>query len=74
MSIGARVLQWWDGNGAAQSMLDQDSGALLMERATGSKHLLHMAREGEDDAATNCICHTIEQLHSRDPRHHLKNC
>ena len=36
-----------------------------MERATGSKHLLHMAREGEDDAATSCICHTIEQLHSK---------
>lgn len=36
-----------------------------MERATGSRHLLHMAREGEDDAATSCICHTIEQLHSK---------
>ncbi|WP_427772801.1 aminoglycoside phosphotransferase family protein [Comamonas thiooxydans] len=64
--IGGRVLQWWDGNGAARVYAcDQDSGALLMERATGSKHLLHMAREGEDDAATSCICHTIEQLHSK---------
>lgn len=64
--IGGRVLQWWDGNGAARVYAcDQDSGTLLMERATGSKHLLHMAREGEDDAATSCICHTIEQLHSK---------
>ncbi|KGG95015.1 streptomycin 3''-kinase [Comamonas thiooxydans] len=64
--IGGRVLQWWDGNGAARVYAcDQDSGALLMERATGSRHLLHMAREGEDDAATSCICHTIEQLHSK---------
>ncbi|WP_083994745.1 aminoglycoside phosphotransferase family protein [Comamonas sp. E6] len=64
--IGGRVLQWWDCNGAAQVYAcDQDSGALLMERATGSRHLLHMAREGEDDAATSCICHTIEQLHSK---------
>ena len=36
-----------------------------MERATGSRHLLHMARKGEDDAATSCICRTIEQLHSK---------
>lgn len=64
--IGARVLQWWGGNGAARVYAcDPDAGALLMERATGSRHLLHMAKEGEDDAATSCICRTIEQLHSK---------
>ncbi|QNP49301.1 aminoglycoside phosphotransferase family protein [Diaphorobacter aerolatus] len=63
--IGGQVLQWWGGNGAARVYAyDPDSGALLMERATGSKHLLRMALEGEDDAATTCICRTLHRLHS----------
>lgn len=64
--IGGQVLKWWDGNGAAWVYdYDQATGALLMERATGSRHLLRMALEGEDDAATRSICHTIHQLHSK---------
>lgn len=63
--IGSQVLQWWDGDGAARVYAsDPDSGALLMERATGTKHLLCMALEGEDDAATTCICLNLHQLHS----------
>lgn len=63
--IGGQVLQWWAGDGAAHVYaLDRDSGALMMERATGSRDLLRMALEGEDDAATTCICHTLQQLHS----------
>ncbi len=66
--IGGQVLQWWDGTGAARVYAsDPNSGALLMERATGSKHLLRMALEGEDDAATACICLTLDQLHSSRP-------
>lgn len=62
--IGGQVLQWWDGGGAARVYAyDRDSGALLMERATGSRCLLRMAAEGEDDDATNHICQTIHQLH-----------
>lgn len=66
--IGGQVLQWWAGDGAAHVYaLDPDSGALLMERATGSRDLLRMALEGEDDAATTCICRALEQLHSNRP-------
>ena len=73
--IGGHVLQWWNGAGAARVYAcDPDSGALLMERATGPRHLLRMALEGEDDAATACVCHTIHQLHaprSSTPPAHL---
>jgi len=63
--IGGQVLQWWDGKGAARVYARaSDSGALLMERATGFQNLLRMALEGEDDAATSAICHTLHQLHS----------
>lgn len=66
--IGWQVLQWWDGVGAARVYAcEPDSGALLMERATGSKHLLRMALEGKDDAATTYICQTLHQLHSNRP-------
>ncbi|QMV74358.1 3'-kinase [Comamonas piscis] len=66
--IGGQVLQWWDGKGAARIYArDPDSGALLMERATGTKHLLRMALEGEDDAATTCTCLTLRQLHANRP-------
>ncbi|MHC3917365.1 aminoglycoside phosphotransferase family protein [Alcaligenes nematophilus] len=66
--IGGQVLQWWAGEGAAHVYArDPDSGTLLMERATGSRNLLHMALGGEADAATACICHTLGQLHSHRP-------
>lgn len=65
--IGGQVLQWWGGNGAARVYArDQGTGALLMERATGSRHLLRMAQEEEDDEATSCICQTIHQLHAKN--------
>ncbi len=64
--IGGQVLQWWGGDGAARVYAyDQSTGAVLMERATGSRNLLRMALEGEDDEATRCICQTIRQLHSK---------
>lgn len=64
--IGGQVLQWWAGGGAALVYAcDEDTGALLMERAIGPRHLLRMAVEDEDDAATRSICHTIGQLHAR---------
>jgi streptomycin 6-kinase len=66
--IGGQVMQWWDGVGAARVYARvPGSGALLMERATGSKHLLRMALEGKDDAATTYICQTLHQLHSNRP-------
>lgn len=66
--IGGQVMQWWAGKGAAHIYaIDPETGALLMERATGSQQLLHMALEGQDDAATACICHTLLQLHTKRP-------
>ncbi|PEH89025.1 aminoglycoside phosphotransferase family protein [Comamonas terrigena] len=64
--IGGQVLQWWGGEGAARVYArDEDTGTLLMERAIGSRHLLRMALEGEDDAATANICYVIGQLHAQ---------
>lgn len=66
--VGAQVMRWWNGDGAARVYaLDEDAGALLMERATGAGHLLRMALEGEDDAATRIVCRTIARLHAQRP-------
>ena len=66
--IGGHVLQWWGGDGAARvHARDEVTGVLLMERATGPRHLLRMALDGEDDAATHTICHTLHQLHAKRP-------
>lgn len=35
---GAELMAWWNGDGAAQVFV-MDKGALLMERATGSRSL-----------------------------------
>lgn len=66
--IGGNVMRWWDGEGAARVYAyDEDAGVLLMERATGLRHLLNMALEGEDDAATSIVCRTIGRLHAERP-------
>jgi len=63
--IGAQVMRWWGGDGAAcVYAYDDAAGAMLMERATGLGDLLNMAMEGEDDLATRIICRTIGQLHA----------
>lgn len=59
---GGALMQWWDGEGAAQ-VLERQGEALLLERATGSQSLLEMSRDGEDDAATMIICDAVEVLH-----------
>lgn len=64
--IGGEVMCWWDGDGAARAFAhDRNAGVLLMERATGQGHLLHMALNGEDDAATRIVCRTLERLHAK---------
>ncbi|CAN7274616.1 aminoglycoside phosphotransferase family protein [Acidovorax sp. Leaf78] len=66
--IGALVMCWWDGHGAARVYAcDEQAGALLMERAAGPGHLLTMAANGQDDAATKIVCDTIGQLHAKRP-------
>ncbi|WP_407146162.1 aminoglycoside phosphotransferase family protein [Bradyrhizobium sp. ORS 86] len=43
--LGAAVMEWWGGEGAAR-LLARGSDALLMERATGPASLSEMARTG----------------------------
>jgi len=59
---GGALMEWWDGEGAAQ-VLARQGEALLLERATGDRSLLDMSRGGEDDAATQIICDAVEVLH-----------
>ncbi|UVH59113.1 hypothetical protein NWF24_06800 [Variovorax paradoxus] len=66
--VGGQVMRWWDGDGAARVYaLDENAGVLLMERATGAGHLLKMALEGDDVAATSIVCRTIGRLHAKRP-------
>lgn len=60
---GMAALAAWDGQGAVP-VLARDGGALLMERATGSRSLIRMAQDGEDDAATRILCATARRLHA----------
>jgi streptomycin 6-kinase len=60
---GHLLLQWWAGNGAAR-VLAHDDGAILLERATGSRSLVTLANEGRDDEATRIICDVARQLHA----------
>lgn len=63
--VGGRVMQWWDGQGAARIYAyDEVEGALLMERAIGSGDLLRMARGEADDQASRIVCGTLELLHA----------
>jgi streptomycin 6-kinase len=64
--LGAGVLAWWDGDGAAQ-VFARDDDAVLMERAEGARSLAHMARSGEDDEATRILCIVAARLHRARP-------
>ncbi|WP_137113312.1 aminoglycoside phosphotransferase family protein [Mesorhizobium sp. GR13] len=59
---GAALMQWWDGDGAAQ-VFERSETALLMERATSERSLSDMARNGDDDAACRILCATAARLH-----------
>ncbi len=60
---GARLMAWWDGQGAARVLAHEDP-ALLMERAEGTGSLIAMARDGQDEAATRIACDTVGRLHA----------
>ena len=60
---GAAIMDWWGGNGAAR-MLARDGDAILLERATGSRSLSDMARNGEDDEATRILVGVADRLHA----------
>lgn len=61
--VGALVMRWWDGQGAAR-VYCHEGDALLMERATGAASLMRMVLEGADDEASRIACATIARLHA----------
>ena len=65
-AIGAALLRWWDGDGAARILAEADN-AILMERATGSVSLTTLSLSGEDDRACRQICATAAHLHADRP-------
>ncbi|MDE3738646.1 aminoglycoside phosphotransferase family protein [Pseudomonas resinovorans] len=64
--VGALVMRWWGGEGAAR-VYRHEGDALLLERATGPASLIRMALEGEDDQASRIACATIARLHAPRP-------
>jgi streptomycin 6-kinase len=60
---GSALMSWYAGDGAAR-VIEHEDGALLLERATGTRILGDMARAGEDDSATEIICRTVTRLHA----------
>lgn len=61
--LGAELMKWWNGNGAAM-VIGYHGDALLMARANGKSSLLRMATNGEDDEASRIICRVVAKLHS----------
>ena len=59
---GCRVMSWWCGEGAAQ-VFAYDGDSILMERAEGTRSLMHMALNGEDDQASRILCDVVRRLH-----------
>ncbi|HEV3049794.1 MAG TPA: aminoglycoside phosphotransferase family protein [Longimicrobium sp.] len=60
---GARLMVWWNGNGAAR-VLEHAGDAVLMERAMGTGSLAAMARGGQDDEASRILCVAAARLHA----------
>ncbi|MBA4489291.1 aminoglycoside phosphotransferase family protein [Paracoccus sp. S1E-3] len=59
---GAALMAWWNGEGAAR-VKAMENGALLMERAEGTRSLGNMSRSGDDDNACRILCATAAKLH-----------
>lgn len=60
--FGAVLMAWWDGEGAARVLAQQD-GVILLERAEGKVSLAALARDGRDDDASRIICAVVAKLH-----------
>jgi streptomycin 6-kinase len=61
--FGSGLMAWWDGEGAAR-VLAIDAGAVLLERAEGSRSLAAMAAGGADAEATAILCRVVARLHA----------
>ncbi len=63
--VGARVMRWWSGEGAAR-VFASEGDAILLERAA-SRSLADLTRGGEDDLATAIACDVVARLHAPEP-------
>lgn len=63
-TLGAQLMRWWAGDGAAP-VLEQEEGALLLEQISGCRSLSKMARDGQDDKASQIICHVAARFHTQ---------
>jgi streptomycin 6-kinase len=61
--FGGVLMTWWDGDGAAR-VLAQDDGVLLLERAQGNNSLVDLAVNGADTEACHIICDVAARLHA----------
>ena len=59
----AGLLAYYDGQGAVR-LFAADDGALLMERASGTRSLGAMATGGRDDAAADVLADAVAVLHA----------
>jgi streptomycin 6-kinase len=60
---GAALIRWWEGDGAAR-VLAHEGAAVLLERASGARSLVAMARQDDDDEASRIICAVAARLHA----------
>ncbi len=65
--IGAALMVWWDGEGAAR-IFEHEGDALLMERAIGKRSLVNMVKTGLDDEASKIICEVVARLHATNKK------
>ncbi len=63
---GNLLMTWWAGDGTAR-VLAHFADALLLERATGKRSLMHMALNDHDDEATRIMCMALARLHAPRP-------
>jgi streptomycin 6-kinase len=61
--VGARLMQWWGGRGAARVLAYDDDG-ILLERARVAPSLVQLVHSGYDDEASLIICETVAALHA----------
>jgi streptomycin 6-kinase len=64
--VGARLMLWWDGQGAAP-VLAYDDDAILLERALDRPSLASMVHDGNDEQASLIICNIVAALHVSRP-------
>jgi streptomycin 6-kinase len=59
---GGGLMQWWNGDGAAE-VYARDGDGLLLERAMGQRSLVEMAA-AHDNEATKILCDAAARLHA----------